>query len=131
MGFDVTGIGSIADLAKGVIERIWPPQADPNKKLEVQMELQKLLEQRENTVIEAQRSIIVAEMGQGDAWTKRARPSIVYAGLLFIFAVHVAFPIITYITKHQLPQLALPSEFWWAWTGCCGIWMVGRTLETL
>ena len=53
----------------------------------------------------------------------------VYSGLFFIFLVHVAFPIIAYITKEKLPALSLPAEFWWAWTGVCGIWVIGRSAE--
>lgn len=126
---DITGLGSIFDFAKGVIERIWPPDADPNKKVEAQLRLQEMLEAREAAVIEAQKSIIVSEMSQGDAYTKRARPTIVYAGLAFIFAVHVAFPILIFFTGETLPALSLPEEFWWAWTGVCGIWVFGRSME--
>ena len=126
---DLTGLGSVADLAKGVMDKFWPPAADPNEKLKAQLALQQVVEERENKLIEAQRSIIVAEMNQGDSYTKRARPTIVYAGLLFIFMVHVLFPIMTYFSKQTLPEISLPTEFWWAWTGVCGIWIVGRSAE--
>jgi hypothetical protein len=126
---DLTGLGSIAELAKGIIDKIWPPAADPNKKLEAQLELQQMLEDRENAVIVAQKEIIVSEMQQADNFTKRARPSVVYAGLAFIFFDHVALPIYSFFSHGTVPDVSLPAEFWWAWTGCVGIWMVGRTLE--
>lgn len=127
---DLTGLGSVADLANSIINKIWPPGADPNKKIEAQLEIQKMIEARENTVVEAQKSIIVSEMQQSDNFTKRARPSVVYCGLGFIFLVHVAFPILSWFTKQQVPTtLVLPEAFWWAWSGCVGIWMIGRSVE--
>jgi len=72
---------------------------------------------------------MVAEMQQADTFTKRARPCLVYAGLVFIFLVHVAFPIIAYLSKETLPALSLPEEFWWAWSGVCGVWVLGRSAE--
>ena len=103
---DLTGLGSVAEMAKGIIDKIFPDRMS-----------------------EAQKSVMVAEMGQGDTYTKRARPTIVYAGLLFIFLVHVAFPIITYISGRALPELSLPTEFWWSYTGVCGVWIMGRSME--
>ncbi|MFH1953152.1 MAG: holin family protein [Pseudomonadota bacterium] len=127
---DITGLGSIADLAKGIMDKIWPPGADPNKRMEAELELQKIMEARENSVIEAQKSIIVAELQQADNYTKRARPTIVYAGLGFIFMIHVFFPLFAFFSDKAIPEgLTLPAEFWWAWTGAVGIWMVGRTME--
>ena len=126
---DITGLGSVADAAKSIIERIFPPKMTDEEKATAQIELQRMLQERETTLIEAQKSIIVSEMSQGDAFTKRARPMIVYCGLLFIFLVHVLFPIVTYVTKESLPALNLPTEFWWAWTGVCGVWVIGRSME--
>ena len=68
-------------------------------------------------------------MNQGDSYTKRARPTIVYSGLLFIFFVHVLFPMVSWFKSTTLPELALPTEFWWAWTGVYSIWIVGRSTE--
>ena len=126
---DLTGIGSIADLAKTVINQFLPEKMSGEQKAKAQIQLQEMLQQRENTVIDAQKSIIVAEMQQSDNFTKRARPSLVYAGLLFIFLVHVAFPILAYLSKETLPALSLPEEFWWAWSGVCGVWVLGRSAE--
>jgi len=126
---DIAGIGSIADLAKSVINKFFPDKMSDAEKAQAQLQIQEMLQKRENTVIEAQRSIMVAEMQQADTFTKRARPCLVYAGLVFIFLVHVAFPIIAYLSKETLPALSLPEEFWWAWSGVCGVWVLGRSAE--
>jgi len=132
---DITGLGSIADLAKGVLDKIWPPDADPTEKLKAQMALQKVIEARESSILDAQKSIIVAEMQQGDKFTKRARPTVVYAGLAFIFLNNVVPKIALYVAALSgkviptMPQMELPTEFWWAWTSICSVWAVGRTME--
>lgn len=126
---DLTGLGSIADLAKGLVDRIWPPDASPADKVKAQLELEKAITERENAVLGVQQAVMTAELNQGDTFTKRARPTIVYAGLVFIFMVHVAFPMITFFKGSVMPALALPTEFWWAWTGVCGVWIIGRSAE--
>jgi len=133
---DLTGIGSVFDFAKGIVDRIWPPDADPTEKAKAQLALQQMIEQRETQIIEAQKSIIVSEMNQGDAYTKRARPTIVYAGLAFIFLVNVVFPLLAWATAlstgkplADIPHITLPGEFWAAWGGVCSIWVIGRSAE--
>lgn len=129
MGFDVAGFGAIADFAGTVINKIFPDKFSDAEKAQATLELQKLLQARDENLITAQKEIIISEMSQQDAFTKQARPMIVYAGLLFIFLIHVVFPMITYATKEVLPALALPQEFWWAWSGVCGVWIIGRSYE--
>lgn len=132
---DITGIGSIADFAKGLVDRFFPPQASPEQKLKAQTEFQRLIEARENTVVDAKAAIMVAEMNQDDKFTKRGRPTIIYAGLAFIALVHVLFPMIAWTAmmlnggEVQMPQLSLPAEFWMAWGGCCSIYILGRSNE--
>lgn len=96
----------------------------------------------------AQKEVLVAELQQGDAYTKRARPTLVYGGLLFIGINYVAFPIMgrlvamsqllfsTFdpLVAQQLLELAkpladLPEGFWYAWGGVTGGWVIGRSLE--
>ena len=88
-----TGLSTAFGFAKSILDKVWPPEADPNKKLEVAAALEEALQKRDSSIISAQKEIIVAEMNQGDNFTKRARPSVVYMGLVFIALVHVLFPI--------------------------------------
>ncbi len=136
MGLDLTGIGSVADLAKSVVERFLPAKMSDGEKANATLQLQELLQKREDALIDAKRSIIVAEMNQGDAFTKRARPMIVYAGLAFIGLVHVVFPITAWIVLiatgeplANMPELTLPTSFWTAWGGVTSIWVIGRSAE--
>jgi hypothetical protein len=129
MGFDITGLGSVADFAKSVAERFFPPKMTDAERTTAQIQLQEMLDKRETALIESQKSIIVSEMQQTDNYTKRARPTLVYAGLLFIFLVHVIFPIAAFYTNKPTPEISLPPEFWWAWSGVCGVWIIGRSAE--
>ena len=129
MGLDITGLGSVADFAGTVIERFFPPKMTDAEKAQAQVQLQEMIQKREDALVEAKKSIIVSEMQQGDNFTKRARPTLVYAGLVFIALVHVIFPIAAFFTGRPMPQLALPGEFWAAWGGVCSIWVIGRSAE--
>lgn len=129
MGFDFTGLGSVADFAKGLVDRFFPPAMTDAEKAQAQVQLQGIIDKRENALIEAQKSIIVSEMQQADNYTKRARPTLVYAGLFFIFLVHVVLPMIAFFSNKLMPTLSLPQEFWWAWSGVCGVWVIGRSAE--
>lgn len=136
MGLDITGIGSIADLAKGLVDRFLPAAMTGAEKAQVQVQIQGILDQREASLIESQQSIIMSEMSQGDNFTKRARPCIVYFGLIAIGLVHVILPMIAWVTLittgkplTDMPLILLPGEFWATWGGVCSIWVIGRTVE--
>lgn len=94
-------------------------------------ELQVKAMDAEAGIVEAQKAIIVAEMQQQDPFTKRARPMIVYAGLVAIFLVHVILPYVAYFTKEKVPPIELPADFWYVWGGVCSIWFIGRSFERL
>lgn len=129
MGFDITGIGSVASLAKGIINKFVPDKIGDAEKAKLQIQLQEVLQRRENAVIEAKKGVLIAELQQSDNYTKRARPSVVYGGLLFILLVHVIFPIAAFFTGSKMPEISLPSEFWLTWGGVCSVWSIGRTME--
>jgi hypothetical protein len=129
MGFDITGLGSIASLAKGIINKFVPDKMGSAEKAALQIQLQEVLQRRENAVIEAKKGVLIAELQQSDNYTKRARPTVVYGGLLFILLVHVILPIVAFMKGSPVPELSLPGEFWWTWGGICSVWSVGRTAE--
>lgn len=136
MAWDLTGLGSVADLAGTIISRFFPPAATEQEKAAAAFRLQKLLEDRESRVLDTQRAVITAEMNQSDSYTKRARPTIVYFGLLAIGLVHVVLPMMAWVALvstgkplADMPQITLPSEFWYTWGGVCSIWIIGRSTE--
>jgi hypothetical protein len=143
---DITGLGSAFKFAENIMDRIWPKQASEDDKLKAIASIAPLLEERDSAIeestIDARKSIMLAEMQQGDVWTKRARPSVVYGGLAFIAVNHVIFPIIVTLctifadlkpeqlaSLKELTNMELPTAFWASWTSICGIWSIGRTAE--
>jgi hypothetical protein len=130
-----TDIGSALDFAKSLVDRWLPPQTSPEERLRASLELEKMFNDRENILVQAKASIMTAEMNQEDKYTKRGRPTIIYAGLAFIGLVHVVFPIIAWAALMlkggpiTLPAIALPDEFWMAWGGAVSIYILGRSSE--
>jgi hypothetical protein len=136
MGLDLTGLGSVAELAKSLVNRFLPPTATEAEKLAAQVQMESMLAARENAVLDTQRAVMTAEMAQGDNYTKRARPTIVYFGLAAIGLVHVLLPVIAWVTLTatgkplaNMPTIQLPTDFWFTWGGVCSIWVIGRSAE--
>ncbi len=136
MNVDLTGVGPIAEFAKSIVDRFFPPAATEQEKAQAQLQLQQMLSNRERAVLETQRAVMTSEMAQGDNFTKRARPSIVYFGLVAIGLVHVLLPMIAWIVLictsrpiSEMPMIELPAEFWMTWGGVCSVWVIGRTAE--
>lgn len=124
---DIGGImGGVGTLAKDIRAAITGKEPISQEKA---AELALKAQQLEVGLSEVSQNIIVAEMQQGDRFTKRARPMVVYSGLFFIFLVHVAFPIAAFFSGEPMPDVSLPHEFWWAWTGVVAVWMTGRSIE--
>jgi len=74
--------------------------------------------------------VVEAEMKSGDNYTKRARPTLVYFGMLVIFLNHLILPWAAFFfTDTDLPKIELPTEFWYSWSGVVGLWVVGRSAE--
>lgn len=132
------GISELVDSVSGVIDNFTLSKEEKQEfKLEMQNKLVQLEMEAEESYraeLQARSEIIKAEMAQGDLYTKRARPTIVYIGLVFIFIVHVLIPVIAYFSNgnlNELSKLTLPDEFWWAWGTVVSVYGVGRTAEKM
>lgn len=62
--------------------------------------------------------IIVAEQEHGDGYTRRARPTVVYFGLVLYGAEAFGYA-------------TVPAEFAYAWGGICGAWVLARSGERI
>ncbi len=105
------------------------------------LELQRLINDREKQIhatykheINASKAVIVAELQQSDNFTKRARPTVIYAGLIFIllemFGVRIG--ILNYF--EMSPELidsstAIFNSFLYMWGAIAGAYALGRTAE--
>jgi|GEM_PF-1059131 len=149
MGLDLTGLGSAFDFAKGVMNRIWPEKASEQEKLAAAAAMAEMVESRDSERDGYRRDIMVAELEQGDKFTKRARPWLVYSGLIFtglillfrlaakaigiwVLLDKTADPVQMAALQVQIEGLAglnLPGEFWLAWGGAVSIYSIGRSAE--
>lgn len=122
-------VDSIADVADRFIET-------PEEKTAFKLKIQDLLQQREaqaqetiRAELEAKQRIIVAEMAQGDTYTKRARPTLIYFGMLVVFFNYCLVPLVQLLAEVKISPFALPVEFWLAWGGAVSVYSVGRSYE--
>lgn len=106
------------------------------EKMAAQLELEGLLQKRDSEIeqtirseLKAKESIIVAEMMQGDNFTKRARPTVVYVGLGAIIFNYCIVPLVQTFTSAPVAAFDLPTEFWAAWGGIVATWSIGRSAE--
>jgi len=103
-------------------------------KKELKLELEKLLasdrealHQEITAELGAKERVLVAELSQGDKFTKRARPMVVYTGLGVLILNHVALPWIAhFIPSQDIPVIEIPTEFWIGWSGIVATWSIGR-----
>ncbi len=132
------GVSEVVDSVGGVLDKF---TLTKQEKEEIKMELQSRLIQVETELeltyrkeLDTRSDIVKTELAQGDNYTKRARPTIIYMGLLFIFIAYVLVPVIAYISgvpNENLPAIDLPDEFWWAWATVVGIYGAGRSAEKI
>lgn len=128
------GAASVIGEVGNVIDKF---NLSPEQKNEFKLQMEALLQKRDSELeqslraeMEAKERVTVAELAQGDNYTKRARPSVVYAGLAFIFLNYCVIPAIQLVSGSAAGAgLELPSDFWWAWGGVVGTWSIGRSFE--
>ena len=130
-----SGIGGLAENIAGIVDRF---KLTPDEKAAFEIELERLaqqaaseLEQTMRAELGAKERILVAELNQGDNYTKRARPTVVYGGLAFIGFNYSIAPLLNALPaiNGAIPELTLPAEFWYAWGGIVSTWSIGRTME--
>jgi len=127
------GIGGLVKSVTGLLDKVVTTDEERGQiKAEMQRianESRESIQQTLRTELAAKERIIIAEMQQGDKFTKRARPTIVYAGLFMIAVNYVIVPIMQVIIGANIVRIELPAEFWMAWGGVTGIWSLGRSAE--
>jgi len=104
------------------------------------VELNELINKHEETLhktyrqeINRSKEIMIAELNQSDKYTKRARPTVVYFGLVFIFLEILGVRIIL-LNHFGAADLVSDSTsvlqfFFTAWGGVVGVYAAGRSME--
>lgn len=124
--------GFIEDIANVADKFIETPDEKREFKVLIEQEITKREQAAEQTIrseLEAKSAIMTAEMNQDDLYTKRARPTMLYSGLVMIFVNYILVPFIQTVMEVKVDPFDLPTEFWVAWGGVAGIYSLGRTVE--
>lgn len=129
-----SGVGDLVDKVGATVDRF---HLSGEEKQRFKLELRRLFQQRQAEVeqtirknLEARERVLVAELAQGDNYTKRARPTVVYGGLVMIGINYVIIPFLASVFGAEAMQpMQLPTEFWAAWGGVVATWSIGRSLE--
>jgi hypothetical protein len=124
--------GIVEDIANVADKFIETPDEKREFKLLIEQEVTKREQAAEMTVrseLEAKSAIMTAEMNQDDLYTKRARPTMLYSGLVMIGINYILVPLIQTLMEVKVEPFQLPTEFWVAWGGVAGIYSLGRSTE--
>lgn len=130
MGFNPLDIvGKVVGLADGLFR-------DADEKADFKLKLGALVQERDGELektfrkqLEAKERVMVAEMTQGDNYTKRARPTVVYAGLIIMALNYMVLPWVAHFSGQLLPTIEIPAIFWTAWGGVVATWSIGRDVN--
>ncbi|MAF43728.1 MAG: hypothetical protein Unbinned7913contig1002_22 [Prokaryotic dsDNA virus sp.] len=106
-----------------------------NDRMAMQIQVEKILQETGNQIeqtvrqeMQSKERIITSELSQGDDFTKRARPTVVYYGLVAI-TIDLVARYAGHFTGNPIPETMLPTEFWVAWGGIVSTWVIGRSAE--
>ena len=135
-------ISFLKDLFAGtgakIVEAVDELHLSGEEKEKIKIKLTELNQQAAQTAatlaqaeISARADVIKAELAQSDTFTKRARPMVIYAGLLMIFLQAIVLPVMAWIVGKPAPDVALPAEFWWAWGTVVSVYGAGRSAEKM
>ena len=110
--------GSAKDVVGAVGSVIDKLTTTDEERAAAKLELERILQQdriqlEESLRIElsAKERVLVAELTQGDNYTKRARPTVVYAGLGMIFLNYVVAPLLSSDCVETVTKTPLPSSY--------------------
>ena len=128
--------GGKGGIIGGVGKIIDDLHSSDQEKAEAKLAVQRLMLERQEQAdkmlraeLDAQREITVAELRQDDEYTKRARPTIVYTGLVIMAVNYAVAPWLARLAGTDLPPVEFPEAFWIAWGGVVGVYAIGRTAE--
>lgn len=127
------GLGGIVEKVTGLVDNVVTSDEERGeikvKLKSISADIQKSMLDSMKAELSTKERILVTELTQGDKFTKRARPSVVYFGLVLIFINYCLIPAIQVFSGQAIQPLPLPEYFWIAWGGIVATWSVGRSME--
>lgn len=112
---DLTGLGSVADLANTVVSRLWPDKTEQEKQ-----QLAAAL-----AIVQGQLDINKAEAASPSAFTSGWRPGIGWVCAMALFFQYIARPLLMWfglVTGHEWPPLpGIDDNLWQLLLGMLGL----------
>lgn len=91
---------------------------------EQERQIQETIRQKDKSTAQ----IITAEVQQDDKYTKRARPTVIYVGILLIIWAYAVIPVLNNQFDWEIAH-EIPNFFWQAWAAIVSVYAGGRSLE--
>lgn len=127
------GVAGILKGAEGIIDAV---QEGKLKKAEALVQLREIADRESARThdeivaeIGAKERIMVAELQQGDAFTKRARPFVIYTGPFVVLLLALLYYIAFYRGQPPPPTPDFVDWYLAAWAGYGSVYSWGRTQE--
>lgn len=121
--------GGVKDIVEGVFNVFDMVHTSDEEKVDLKLRIERAVTERMaviETSIQARfrmvTDIIQSEMVSGNSYTKNARPTIVYSGLL----IHL---VNAFGQMFGLAPIEVDPNFTYVWGGVCGVWIIGRSAE--
>ncbi len=125
----------IGPLTKNIFGLVDKLHLSKQEKMEFKARAQSLVLEHEKEVgktirakEEATSNIIMAEVKQDDKYTKRARPTVIYVGIILIIWSYIITPILNEYLDMDIVN-EIPDFFWYSWSGIVAVYAGGRSYE--
>ncbi len=110
-----------------ILKRVIP---DPAQQAEVQKSLTEMLLANQGAIVTAAKDVMVADSASGDAFTSRARPTVVYWSLGCISLIAL-LSLVGYADPMLGAFKQVPDKLWDLMTYGIGAYMLGRSGEKI
>lgn len=131
---DITGLGSVADFATAIVNRVWP-DANEADKARVSVMLAEYEALRTQAV--AQAEVNKVEAASDVLFVSAARPALLWLCVAVMFYSYIFYPTVNLIVALTgsglvVPPLAVDEPIWNLIFGMLGVTLIGaRTVEKI
>lgn len=126
MSLDLTGLGSVAELVTGVVNRLWPDATEADK-AKLTLALAELDAMRAQNV--AQTEVNKVEAASDNLFVSGARPAMLWMCVAIFFYSYIFYPtvgivILLFDAAFVLPKLVVDEPVWNLIFGLLGVSLV-------
>jgi len=129
---DFTGLGAVADLVTGIVNRLWPDATEADKQ-KLALALAQL--DAEAKAQQGQLAVNQVEAGSSSVFTSGWRPALGWVIAAILAYSYIVYPLLTFVVavahwEMVVPRLGLDDTLWQLILGMLGL-SAGRTVEKI